>query len=105
MGKREVITRVVILGAAWIAAAAVIGQAVGGIAGEVVEGASVLLLLFVAWSAFTPNARLFGRVIGRGTSPSPKVAITFDDGPSLEHTPAVLDALRSAGARGQSFVL
>jgi uncharacterized protein (TIRG00374 family) len=105
MGKREVITRFVILGAAWIAAAAVIGQAVGGIAGEVVEGASVLLLLFVAWSAFTPNARLFGRVIGTGFSPSPKVAITFDDGPSPEHTPAVLDALRAAGARSTFFVL
>jgi uncharacterized protein (TIRG00374 family) len=105
MGKREVITRFVILGAVWIAVAAVIGQAVGGIAGEVVEGASVLLLLFVAWSAFTPNARLFGRVIGTGFSPSPKVAITFDDGPSPEHTPAVLDALRSAGARSTFFVL
>ncbi len=105
MGKREVITRFVILGAAWVAAAAVIGQAVGGIAGEVVEGAAVLLLLFVAWSAFTPNGRLFGRVIGTGFSPSPKVAITFDDGPSPEHTPAVLDALRSAGARSTFFVL
>ena len=105
MGKREVITRFVILGAAWIAVTAVIGQAVGGVAGDVIEGAAVLLLLFVAWSAFTPNARLFGRVIGTGFSPLPKVAITFDDGPSPEHTPAVLDALRSAGARSTFFVL
>ncbi len=105
MGKREVITRFVILGAAWIAVTAVIGQAVGGVAGDVIEGAAVLILLFVAWSAFTPNARLFGRVIGTGFSPLPKVAITFDDGPSPEHTPAVLDALRSAGARSTFFVL
>jgi uncharacterized protein (TIRG00374 family) len=33
------------------------------------------------------------------------VAITFDDGPSAEHTPAVLDALRTAGARATFFVL
>jgi uncharacterized protein (TIRG00374 family) len=105
MGKREVITRFVILGALWIAVTAVIGQAIGGIAGDVIEAVAVLLLLFVAWSAFTPNARLFGRVIGTGTSPSPKVAITFDDGPSIEHTPAVLDALASAGARSTFFVL
>ena len=105
MGKREVITRFVILGALWIAATAVIGQAVGGVAGDVIEGAAVLVLLFVAWSAFTPNARLFGRVIGTGTSPAPKVAITFDDGPSPEHTPAVLDALASAGVRCTFFVL
>jgi peptidoglycan-N-acetylglucosamine deacetylase len=105
MGKREVITRFVILGALWIAVTAVIGQAVGGVVGDVIEGVAVLLLLLVAWSAFTPNARLFGRVIGTGTSPSPKVAITFDDGPSIEHTPAVLDTLATAGARCTFFVL
>ncbi len=105
MGKREVITRFVILGALWIAATAVIGQAIGGIAGDVIEGVAVLLLLYVAWSAFTPNARLFGRVIGTGTSPAPKIAITFDDGPSIEHTPAVLEALATAGARCTFFVL
>ena len=65
----------------------------------------MLLLLLVTWSAFTPNARLFGRVIGTGFSPDPKVAITFDDGPSPEHTPAVLEALRAAGARATFFVL
>ena len=65
-----------------------IGQAVGGLAGDAVEGIAVLLLLLVTWSAFTPNARLFGRVIGTGFSPNPMVAITFDDGPSPEHTPA-----------------
>jgi peptidoglycan-N-acetylglucosamine deacetylase len=105
MGKREVITRFVICGALWIAVTAVIGQAVGGLAGDVIEGVAVLALLFVAWSAFTPNARLFGRVIGTGASPSPKVAITFDDGPSIEHTPAVLDTLAAAGARCTFFVL
>ena len=70
-----------------------------------IEGVAVLLLMLVAWSVFTPNARLFGRVIGTGFSPAPKVAITFDDGPSPEHTPAVLEALRSAGARATFFVL
>jgi peptidoglycan-N-acetylglucosamine deacetylase len=105
MGKREVITRFVIASAIWIAVTAMIGQAVGGLAGDAVEGTAVLLLLLVTWSAFTPNARLFGRVIGTGFSPDPKVAITFDDGPSPEHTPAVLEALRAAGARATFFVL
>jgi uncharacterized protein (TIRG00374 family) len=105
MGKREVITRFVIGAAIWIAVTAVIGQAIGGLAGDAIEGGAVLLLLLVAWSAFTPNSRLFGRVIGTGFSPAPKVAITFDDGPSPEHTPAVLEALRAAGARATFFVL
>jgi peptidoglycan-N-acetylglucosamine deacetylase len=105
MGKREVITRFVICAAIWVAVTAVIGQAVGGLAGDAIEGTAVLLLTLVGWSMFTPNARLFGRVIGTGFSPAPKVAITFDDGPSPEHTPAVLEALRSAGARATFFVL
>jgi peptidoglycan-N-acetylglucosamine deacetylase len=105
MGKREVITRFVILGIVWIALSAVVAQTVGGIAGDVLEAAALLALLVVAWSAFTPNARLFGRVIGPGSAPSPWFAVTFDDGPSPEHTPAVLDALRAAGARATFFVL
>ncbi len=105
MGKREVITRFVILGAVWLAIVAVVAKVVGGVAGDALEGVGVLLLLFVAWSSFTPNARLFGRVIGSGTSPSGKVAITFDDGPTPEYTPAVLEALRTAGARATFFVL
>lgn len=105
MGKREVIVRFVVVALVWLGATAVIGQAVGGVAGDIEEALAVLLLAYVAWSAFTPNARLFGRVIGTGVSPTPKVAITFDDGPSPEHTPAVLDVLRSAGAQATFFVL
>lgn len=37
-------------------------------------------------------------------SPAP-VALTFDDGPDPDWTPAVLDALRDAGARATFFVL
>jgi peptidoglycan-N-acetylglucosamine deacetylase len=105
MGKREVITRFVVLAVVWLALAAAVSKVVGGVIGDTVEGMAVLLLLFVTWSAFTPNGRLFGRVIASGTSPSGKVAITFDDGPTPEYTPAVLDALRAAGARATFFVL
>jgi len=58
MGKREVITRFIIAAAIWVAVTAVIGQAVGGLAGDAIEGVAVLLLMLVAWSAFTPNARM-----------------------------------------------
>lgn len=50
-----------------------------------------------------------GRVLHRGAvvmgPPRPEVALTFDDGPSRDHTPAILDALRSRGARATFFVL
>ena len=40
-----------------------------------------------------------------GTEASSRVALTFDDGPSAETTPLVLDALKAAGASATFFVL
>jgi peptidoglycan-N-acetylglucosamine deacetylase len=105
MGKRDVIVRFVILAAVWLTAAAVIGEEVGGRPGEVVVAVAVLILITVAWATFTPNARLFGRVIGLGATAEPMVALTFDDGPSPEWTPGVLDALRDAGGQATFFAL
>ena len=87
MGKRDVIVRFVIAAAVWLTVAAVIGEEIGGRPGEVVVAVAVLILMAVAWATFTPNARLFGRVVGLGSTAEPMVAITFDDGPSPEWTP------------------
>jgi uncharacterized protein (TIRG00374 family) len=105
MGKRDVIVRFVIAAAVWLTAAAVIGKEVGGRPGEVVVAIAVLILIAIAWATFTPNARLFGTVVGIGSTPQPMIALTFDDGPSPEWTPGVLDALRDAGARATFFAL
>lgn len=40
-----------------------------------------------------------------GTRPDPAVAITFDDGPHPEGTPAVLEVLARAGARATFFLV
>src|SRR5581483_2201896 len=45
MGKREVITRFVILAILWLVGAAAISKVVGGVAGDAVEGVAVLVLL------------------------------------------------------------
>jgi peptidoglycan/xylan/chitin deacetylase (PgdA/CDA1 family)/uncharacterized membrane protein YbhN (UPF0104 family) len=105
MGKRQVIGIFVALAAAWLTGAAAVAVVVGGLAGDVAFAAAVLIVLVLAWGAFTPNTPLFGRVIGRGWVTAPKAAITFDDGPSPEFTPLVLDALRAAGVRATFFVL
>ncbi len=105
MGKRDVIVRFVVAAAVWLTVAAVLGEEIGGRPGEVVVAVAVLILMAVAWATFTPNARLFGRVVGLGSTAEPMVAITFDDGPSPEWTPGVLDALRDAGARATFFAL
>jgi uncharacterized protein (TIRG00374 family) len=105
MGKRDVIGRFVIAAAVWLTAAAVLGEEIGGRPGEVVVAVAVLILIAIAWATFTPNARLFGKVVGIGSTRRPMVALTFDDGPSPEWTPGVLDALRDAGARATFFAL
>jgi peptidoglycan/xylan/chitin deacetylase (PgdA/CDA1 family) len=41
----------------------------------------------------------------RGPRGSPRVALTFDDGPDPEWTPRLLDALGAAGVRGTFFLI
>jgi peptidoglycan/xylan/chitin deacetylase (PgdA/CDA1 family) len=60
---------------------------------------------YVAHGTFHRNSPLFGRVITRLTSQDRVIALTFDDGPNPEATPAVLDALAAADVRGTFFVL
>jgi peptidoglycan/xylan/chitin deacetylase (PgdA/CDA1 family) len=68
------------------------------------------LLLFAHLSAwlygvFAPNSRLFGPIFDRGSGKQKWVALTFDDGPSLDHTPLILDTLKEFGIRGTFFVV
>jgi peptidoglycan/xylan/chitin deacetylase (PgdA/CDA1 family) len=65
--------------------------------------ASALILFTIG--CFSPNAPLFGRVVDGAGVHEPVVAITFDDGPSPDTTPRVLDALRAADAHATFFIL
>ncbi|MDB4880742.1 MAG: pgdA2 [Gemmatimonadetes bacterium] len=51
------------------------------------------------------NSPVFGRVLTSLPGGTPEVSITFDDGPSPEATPRILDALADAGVRATFFVL
>jgi peptidoglycan/xylan/chitin deacetylase (PgdA/CDA1 family)/uncharacterized membrane protein YbhN (UPF0104 family) len=109
MRKRAVVRRFIGASALTVGAGAavalVIGTAIAGWAGWALFGFVCLLVLVWAWASFTPNSPLFGRVVtGRGTNDR-VLALTFDDGPSSEWTPHVLDALREGGARATFFVL
>jgi peptidoglycan/xylan/chitin deacetylase (PgdA/CDA1 family) len=50
------------------------------------------------------KARLFGTVVGVRTA-APAAALTFDDGPDPESTPALLEILARHGARGTFFLV
>ncbi|MEM1109386.1 MAG: polysaccharide deacetylase family protein [Planctomycetota bacterium] len=72
----------------------------------VVGGGSV-----VAWGMLHPRSQIMGPLIHRGWPQEPdsgehgRVALTFDDGPTPDSTPAVLDALREAEAPATFFVV
>jgi peptidoglycan-N-acetylglucosamine deacetylase len=109
MKKLEVLRRFIAASAVMIAAggaiAFVVGSALAGWAGWAFFGLVCLLVLLWAYASFTPNSPLFGRVVtGRGTNDR-VLALTFDDGPSADWTPPVLDALREQNARATFFVL
>ncbi len=105
MGKRQVIARFLALAGAWCLLWAVVAIHIGDERGDAVFAVALVALLAVAWGAFTPNAPLFGHVIARGKMPEPLAAITFDDGPSAEYTPPILDVLRDRGIKVTFFVL
>ena len=105
MGKREVLARFVAGAAIWIVAIAIAGERIGGVPGKLEVAAGTLVLIAVAWGTFYQNAPLFGRVIGVGATERSAAALTFDDGPSGEHTPALLDALAAEGVHATFFVL
>jgi uncharacterized protein (TIRG00374 family) len=109
MRKLAVVRRFVGASAVVIAAgaaiAAVVGTALAGWAGWAIFGVICLAVVTWAWASFTPNSALFGKVVtGRGTNER-VLALTFDDGPSSEWTPRVLDALHERGVRATFFVL
>ena len=68
-------------------------------------GTAVVTTGALAWGAYERNSPLFGRVIHRLASADPVVALTFDDGPNPNATPAILDSLGRAGVRATFFVL
>jgi len=64
------------------------------------------LLAGAAYATFAPRAALWAPVIWRGDADGPaRIAITFDDGPSPDATPQVLDSLGELGVRAVFFVI
>jgi peptidoglycan/xylan/chitin deacetylase (PgdA/CDA1 family) len=67
-------------------------------------GGSVLL-----WGMFHPRSRVMGPLVFQGPPAEPgrppRVALTFDDGPTPDSTPAVLDELARVDAPATFFVI
>jgi uncharacterized protein (TIRG00374 family) len=76
-----------------------------GWAGWLLDAVVASVFVVITYGSFSPNATIWGRVIhGRGVRER-VMALTFDDGPSPDTTPQILDALKQADARATFFVL
>lgn len=79
----------------------------GAVPAEVAAGAFVTFSSVIMAGVLEPRLGMFADVVNRGepNKDAPRVALTFDDGPSLEHTPRVLDALAEHDDRATFFVI
>src|SRR5881409_3094367 len=72
---------------------------------ETVLPAGAGALAALAWGVYEPNARLFGRAIGRGPRGSPICYLTFDDGPNPTATTAILATLAARDVPAAFFMV
>ena len=61
--------------------------------------------ILVADGVFRPQSGVLVRKVTRGPSSRNEVALSFDDGPSEETTPTILDALEASGAHATFFAI
>jgi peptidoglycan/xylan/chitin deacetylase (PgdA/CDA1 family) len=76
-----------------------------GWTGPALAALAVLVVGFFTYAIAHPASRFFVPVVSHLPGDAPVVALTFDDGPDPEVTPAVLDILGAHGARATFFVL
>src|SRR4051812_25681197 len=78
------------------------------------SGAMLLMLVFclvtllligglASYALVAPRSQLLGKTLVKGSAASPRVALTFDDGPG-DATPLILDTLKAAGVHATFFL-
>jgi peptidoglycan/xylan/chitin deacetylase (PgdA/CDA1 family) len=59
----------------------------------------------LGYASMAPKSQLLGRTFVRGNPGSRQLALTFDDGPSEEHTLVLLEALDRLGVKATFFMI
>lgn len=85
--------------------AAVLGSSALLTATPIAFGAFAAFLAVLTDGIFRPSSSVFYPTISHGPRDRPRVALTFDDGPDPQVTPAILDVLADADARATFFVI
>ena len=68
-------------------------------------GASAAFLALLTDGIFRPSSSVLYPTVSHGPRDRPRVALTFDDGPDPQVTPAILETLREYAARATFFVI
>src|SRR5581483_7281955 len=72
----------------------------------VVVAAAVVAAGAIAWrGANAPDESWFGQMVSHGPRAAGEVALTFDDGPNVQATPAIASILDRHGVKGTFFVV
>jgi uncharacterized protein (TIRG00374 family) len=107
--KRQTILRAVLIGVAVVIVVVLVDAVLTRTdltwLAWVVDVAAVLLLTLGAWGMFGASSPLFGGVVDGKRIRRDVMALTFDDGPSPDTTPKILEILRAEGIRATFFVL
>ena len=97
--------------AALVAAAMAVGLLTRAVAGPGAPGLGVWIAVFLLIdlvlliAMLERRAPLFGRIVWRGRTDEPRVALSFDDGPNEPYTSRILDVLRDHGVKATFFML
>jgi uncharacterized protein (TIRG00374 family) len=109
MKKRRVLALFFVLAAVAVGATAGLHAFLAssglGWLGWVVDAFVGIGVVLTSVGCFSRNSPIFGAVLSGRRVEDPVLALTFDDGPSPDTTPRILDALRAAGAHATFFVL
>ncbi len=109
MTKHQTILRAVVIGLVVIVATVIADGVLSRMdlswLAWVLDIGVILLLTIGVWGMFGASSPLFGGVVDGSRIRRQVVALTFDDGPSPDTTPKILDTLKADGARATFFVL
>ncbi len=109
MTKRQTIVRAVLLGFAVIVLVVVADGVLVRVdltwLAWVIDVAALLFLTIGVWGMFGASSPIFGGVVDGSRIRRNVVALTFDDGPSPDTTPRILDTLKREDVRATFFVL
>ncbi len=65
----------------------------------------IAYLLIVFWGCYNVGSNFFIKIICKADTDKKEIAISFDDGPAINHTPAILQVLKAGNVKATFFCI